>query len=70
MDIDQASIFLSGSILIMLGFIVITIGIVAINNIVAKYWKPVKWLRFEYQTVYFDAKDGSVLVPTPQKEPK
>lgn len=70
MDLDQAAVFLTGSILMMLGFVIIAIGIVVINNIVAKYWKPVKWLRFEYQPVYFDAKDGSPLVATEQKEPK
>ena len=39
---DQAAIWLAGSILVMLGLIIITAGIVAINNILHKYWKPVK----------------------------
>jgi hypothetical protein len=39
---DQAAVFLAGSILTMLGFIVVIAGVVAINNIVHKYWKPVK----------------------------
>lgn len=42
MNMDQATIFLSASILTMLGFIIIAIGIVAINNIIAKFWKPVR----------------------------
>ncbi len=42
MDMDQAAVWLSGSILIMLGFIVVAIGVVVINNIIAKYWKPVR----------------------------
>ena len=42
MDMDQAAVFLAGSILTMLGFIVVVAGVVAINNIVHKYWKPVK----------------------------
>jgi hypothetical protein len=42
MDMDQAAVFLGGSILTMLGFIVVIIGIVAINNIISKFWKPVK----------------------------
>jgi len=41
MDMDQYAVFLSGSILVMLGFIVVAIGIIVINNIAAKYWKPV-----------------------------
>ena len=42
MDMDQAAVFLAGSILTALGFIVVVAAIVAINNIVAKYWKPVR----------------------------
>ena len=42
MDMDQSAVFLAGSILTMLGFIVVIAGIVAINNIVHKYWKPVR----------------------------
>jgi hypothetical protein len=47
MDIDQASVFLAGSILTCLGFVVITIAILTVNNLVAKFWKPIKLLRFE-----------------------
>jgi hypothetical protein len=42
MDMDQAAVFLAGSILTALGFIVVIVAIVAINNILHKYWKPVK----------------------------
>ena len=42
MDMDQAAVFLAGSILGMLGLIAITIGIVVINNIFYKHWKPIK----------------------------
>jgi hypothetical protein len=47
MNLDQAAIFLTGSILTMLGFIVIAIGIVVINNILHKYWKPVKFFYYD-----------------------
>ena len=40
---DQAAVFLGGSILTMMGFVVVIIGIVAINNILHKYWKPVRF---------------------------
>ena len=40
---DQAAVFLAGSILTMAGFVVLVIGIVAINNIIHKYWKPLGW---------------------------
>ena len=42
MDMDQAAVFLAGSILTMLGFVVVFAGIVAINNMLHKYWKPVR----------------------------
>ena len=43
---DQAAVFLAGSILTMLGFIVVAIGILVINNLVAKYWKDLGWFRW------------------------
>ena len=39
---DQAAVFLSGSILTALGFAVIIIAIVFVNNVLHKYWKPVR----------------------------
>ena len=42
MDMDQAAVFLAGSVLTALGFIVVVIGLVVINNIIARYWKPIK----------------------------
>jgi len=42
MTLDQAAIFFVGSILFMLGLIVIAAGAVVINNIFSKYWSPVR----------------------------
>lgn len=42
MEITMAANFLAGSVLMMLGLTVLIIGLVAINNILHKYWKPVK----------------------------
>jgi hypothetical protein len=42
MDMNQAATFLGASILIMAGTIVIIAGVIAINNILHRYWKPVK----------------------------
>ncbi len=52
MNIDQAAVFLAGSILLTLGFVVIVIGVVAINNIIQKYWKPVKIFTPESWTAF------------------
>ena len=55
MDMMQAAVFLAGSILTVLGFVVVVIGIVVVNNIIHKYWKPIKILRFEqYPPVFVD----------------
>jgi len=43
MDIDQAAVFLAGTILTALGFVVIVIAAVVINNIIHKYWKSFGW---------------------------
>ena len=42
MDMDQSAVFLAGSILTALGFIVVIGAIVVVNNMLAKYWKPVR----------------------------
>jgi len=42
MDMDQSAVFLAGSILTALGFVVIVAAVVVVNNIISKYWKPVR----------------------------
>jgi len=39
---DQAAVFLAGSILTALGFLVIIAAIVVVNNLLHRYWKPVR----------------------------
>ena len=46
MDMDQAAVFLAGSVLTMLGLIVVVAGAVVINNIIHKYWKSFGWKLF------------------------
>ena len=43
---EQSAVFLAGSILTMLGFIVVIGAIVVINNILHKYWKPVQFFKW------------------------
>ena len=43
MTIEQAGNFLIGSILAGLGFCIVTVAILVINNLFHKYWKPVTW---------------------------
>jgi putative Mn2+ efflux pump MntP len=42
MDMDSAAVWLAGSILFMLGLVVIVAGFIAVNNLLHKYWKPVR----------------------------
>jgi hypothetical protein len=65
MDMNQAAVWLAGSILTMLGFIVVVAGIIAINNLLHKYWKPVKLFTFaEYPPQFIQT------APTLDKETK
>ena len=43
MDIDQAAVFLAGTILTALGYIIIVIAAVVIKNIIHNYWKSFGW---------------------------
>ena len=47
MNLEQAAIFLTGSILTVLGFVVIVIGAVSINNILYRYWRPVRFFYYD-----------------------
>jgi hypothetical protein len=47
MTLDQAAIFFTGSILVMMGVVVIAAGVVAINNLLHRYWKPIKFSQYE-----------------------
>ena len=53
MDMNQAAVFLAGSILTMIGFIVIVVGLVIINNILHRYWKPIKMWKFDTYPPHF-----------------
>lgn len=52
MDVTAAVLFLAGSLLIMASIIVIAAAIIAINNLIYRFWKPLNWFRFfDYTTV-------------------
>ena len=63
MNMESAAIFMAGSILVTLGFLVIVIGIITVNNLIDKYWKPVRLFKYEYHPVYFEQdKDNKEIV--------
>lgn len=64
MNMEQAAVFLAGSILTMMGMIVIIAGIVIINNIIVKYWKPITMFRYDYRPVYYKQEEPTGIEPT------
>jgi hypothetical protein len=70
MDMDQAAVFLAGSVLTMMGFVVIIVGLVVINNIIHKYWKDLGW--FKNWGLTFDHQPSRFAEPheLDKKEPK
>jgi hypothetical protein len=50
MDMDQAAVFLAGSILTIVGFLVILGGVIIANNIIYKYWKSFGWTFFGWMS--------------------
>jgi hypothetical protein len=73
MDIDAAAQFLVSSILIALGTVSITVALVFINNLLSKYWKPVKiWVPsyFEHANTRFmtDEEAARINQQTPTKK--
>jgi len=50
---ESAAIFMSASILITIGTVVIVMGIIIINNLFDRYWKPIKMFKYEYKPVYY-----------------
>ena len=61
MDMDTSAVFLAASILTMLGFIVVVIGLIVINNLLAKYWKDLgwftNWFNWQHEPVRFATED-------------
>jgi hypothetical protein len=69
MTMDQASVFLAGSILTTLGFLVIIAAIVIVNNVLHKYWKPVRvftsdsWAPFSQTPRYATEEELTRIAP-------
>ena len=76
MTVEQASTFLVGSILTMLGSIIVVGGVVVINNILHKYWKPVRiftsdsWHPFGPPARYATEEELARIAPTLKEEKK
>lgn len=51
MEIQSTINFLVGAILSSFAFLAFAVAIVAINNLFARYWKPIKWQVFENRDI-------------------
>ena len=76
MDMDQAAVFLAGSILTVMGFLVILGGVLIANNLVAKYWKSwgwslyPTWMHENGNARFMTEQEMSKVSPTLEKETK
>lgn len=72
MDMDQAAVFLAGSVLTVLGFLVILGGALIANNLVAKYWKSWGWtfMAWAHQDPvrFMSQEEEARIAPTLKKE--
>lgn len=46
MEINGAVVFLVGSLLVSFGLLIIGMLLLALNNVYARFWKPVRWTVF------------------------
>ena len=65
----QMATWLVGSILFALGSIVLIFGLILINNLLHKYWKPVTIVMFRNESIYPKIR-YSIPEDTELKEPK
>ena len=70
---DQAAVFLAGSILTALGFVVFIIAVIFVNNLLHKYWKPVRiftadsWVAMNPPVRYASTEEVEKITPTEKK---
>ena len=66
---EQMASWLVGSILFALGSIVLIFGLILINNLLHKYWKPITIVMFRNESIYPKIR-YSIPEDTELKEPK
>ena len=66
---EQMARWLVGSILFALGSIVLVFGVILINNLLHKYWKPITIVMFRNESIYPKIR-YSIPEDTELKEPK
>ena len=69
MDMDNAAVFLAGTILYAIGLIVILLATIVANNLIHKYWKSFGWTWFpaflnHEPTRFATPEEASKITPT------
>lgn len=67
MDMNQAAVFLSGSILTVLAVVILVAGIVVINNILHRYWKSVRMFTADSWTLFGNNNQQSLHIVTQEE---
>lgn len=70
MDVDSAATFLSCAILFGAGFAILGITIIFLNNIVHKYWKPVRIFTEDSWAPFGSLSAGARFAEPHEIEPK
>lgn len=63
---DQAAVFLAGSVLFSVGATVLVAAVVLVNNIIHKYWKSVtlvKWTDYNQSARFATADEMAKIAP-------
>jgi hypothetical protein len=68
MTIEAASVFLIDSILLSLGILVLICGTILVNNLLAKYWKPVKLWTWDYKFIEVPIQEEPKIEPVVEKQ--
>lgn len=69
MDMDNAAAFLAGSILYGIGIVFALACVIVVNNIIHKYWKPVRiwtadsWVMFHNHPRYATEEELARIAP-------
>jgi len=69
MDVDSAATFLSCAILFGAGFAILGITIIFLNNIIHKYWKPVRIFTEDSWVMFNGASNPSRFVEPEEVKP-
>lgn len=52
MDMDSMAVWLAGTVLFTLGIIVIFSGVIIINNLLHKFWKPINIVYLKHDGLF------------------